>query len=73
MTGYDLKAIRLAFGLVQKDFAQAIGVSLACVAMAEVGKRKVTDSLRFKVARTFPVTPEIRALIDAAAALERAE
>ncbi|OMD33558.1 helix-turn-helix transcriptional regulator [Paenibacillus odorifer] len=73
MTGNNLKSVRLAYGYKQKDFAVALGVSLSCVAMAEVGKRKITDSLRFKVARNFPITPEIQAVIDAAVALGRAE
>ncbi|WP_419885206.1 helix-turn-helix transcriptional regulator [Paenibacillus sp. B-A-8] len=73
MTGNNLKSVRLAYGYKQKDFAQVLGVSLSCVAMAEVGKRKITDSLRFKVARNFPITPEIQAVIDAAVALGMAE
>jgi DNA-binding XRE family transcriptional regulator len=73
MTGNYLKAVRLAYGYKQKDFAEVLGVSLSCVAMAEVGKRKITDSLRFKVARNFPITPEIQTVIDAAAVLGRAQ
>ncbi|AWB45301.1 hypothetical protein DCC85_14405 [Paenibacillus sp. CAA11] len=55
MTGETVKNIRLANGLGQVSFALEIGVSPSTVAMIERGHRQVTDSVRFKIARRFPI------------------
>ncbi|AIQ13618.1 helix-turn-helix transcriptional regulator [Paenibacillus durus] len=70
MNGKEMRAIRLAYGLTQQEFSQCLGTSLSSVAMAETGKRKVTDRLRFKIARHFPLTTEVQAVIESAEQLE---
>ncbi|MNJ58841.1 Helix-turn-helix domain protein [compost metagenome] len=70
MNGKTIQAIRLANGLTQREFAERIGVVISTLAMVEAGHRKVTDSLRFKIARHFPIDETTAAVIENAKKLE---
>lgn len=59
-----LRALRLFSQQSQKEFALAIGVSASHVSDVEVGRRRVTDRLRAKVAVAYRLTPEFFAFYD---------
>lgn len=70
MENKTVKEIRLANGLTQREMAQELGVALSTIAMVESGGRRVTDKLRFKIARRFPIDSGTATIIENAKKLE---
>lgn len=66
MTGLTVRAIRLYYGLTQREFAKLLGVSYSTIGAIESGRRKVTKNMRIKIAQTFDLTDEVIAAIERA-------
>lgn len=60
------KAIRLEKQLSQDEFARLLGVSQSTVQMIEAGKRKITDRIRFRLAKCCDLTPELLETVERA-------
>lgn len=54
----QLKFLRTANGLQQKDVAKAIGVTTSYYGMIEVGARKPSLAIAFKLAKFFNIPVE---------------
>lgn len=66
MTGFAVRAIRLYYGLTQREFAERLGVDNTTICAIERGKRKVSDNMRIKIAQTFDLNDDVIAAIERA-------
>jgi len=63
------REIRLYHGLSQDEFARLLGVSRSTIQMIEAGKRKITDRIRYRLAKCFDLTPEFIETVERATKL----
>jgi transcriptional regulator with XRE-family HTH domain len=60
VNGEVLKAMRIYFGLSQRDMAASIGITAAYLCMLESNYRPVTDTVRIKFAQKHEITDGLR-------------
>jgi transcriptional regulator with XRE-family HTH domain len=58
MTIEELRFIRISRGLSVRDFAKRINVSYSLISRIEGGERRLTDSVKNKIAGAFGLTDE---------------
>jgi transcriptional regulator with XRE-family HTH domain len=58
MTKEELRFIRISRGLSVRDFAKRINVSYSLISRIEGGERRLTDSVKNKIAGAFGLTDE---------------
>ena len=71
MTGLTVRAIRLHYGLSQREFAKHLGVSYSTISAIESGRRKVTKNMRIKIAQTFDLNDDVITAIERAHKAEK--
>jgi transcriptional regulator with XRE-family HTH domain len=59
MKGETIKALRIFFGLSQRQLAELIGITSPYLCMLESSERKVPDTIRIKITQRFEFTDEL--------------